>query len=186
MTLALPSAGGPLRSKCTEVSTRDPARTNETPYFKFPKQDFPIQVIFEQLLTMKKEQYTYLLARLPMGLSFFGHGLIRIMKLDEFSGGMVKQFSKSFLPEGFVSAFGHVLPFLELTTGLLLLLGLFMRFATVLGIAIIMALIFGSSVIEQWPAIFTQLGYAAYLCALFYYTHYNRFSVDGMRNKTAL
>jgi len=129
---------------------------------------------------VKKEQYTYLLARLPMGLSFFGHGLIRITKLSEFSDGMVKQFSKSFLPEGFISAFGHVLPFLEFITGLLLLLGLFTRFAVVLGAAIILALIFGSSIIEQWQGVFTQLFYSAYLAVLFYYAHYNRYSVDGM------
>lgn len=129
---------------------------------------------------MKKEQYTYLLARLPMGLSFFGHGLIRITKLTEFSDGMVKQFSKSMLPVGFVSAFGHGLPFLEFVTGLLLLLGLFTRFAAVLGIALMLALIFGSSLIEQWQAVFTQLVYSAYLAMLFYYTHYNRFSFDEL------
>jgi thiosulfate dehydrogenase [quinone] large subunit len=132
---------------------------------------------------MKKQQYTYLLARLPIGLSFFGHGLIRILKLSVFSDGMVKLFSKSPLPEGLVSAFGHVLPFFELATGLLLLLGLFTRFATVLGVAIMLALIFGSSMIEQWNAIFTQLFYSAYLVLLFNYSQYNRFSVDGARNR---
>jgi thiosulfate dehydrogenase (quinone) large subunit len=129
---------------------------------------------------MKKQQYSYLLARLPIGLSFFGHGLIRIIKLPVFSSGMVKQFGKSPLSEGLVSAFAHALPFLELLTGLLLLLGLFTRFAAVIGIAIMLMLIFGSSVIEQWEAIFTQLFYSAYLVLLFNYSQYNRFSVDGM------
>jgi thiosulfate dehydrogenase [quinone] large subunit len=138
-----------------------------------------------QNFNMKKEQYTYLLARLPMGMSFFGHGLIRLTKLNEFSEGMVKQFSKSFLPAGFVSAFGHVLPFLEFITGILLLLGLFTRFATVLGAAIILALIFGSSVIEQWNAIFTQLFYGAYLAGLFYYADYNGFVVDRVITRKA-
>jgi thiosulfate dehydrogenase [quinone] large subunit len=128
---------------------------------------------------MKKEYFSYLLARLPMGLSFFGHGLIRITKLDTFSDGMVKQFNKSPLPEAFVSGFGHVLPFLEFIAGILLLLGLFTRFAIVLASAIILALIFGSSVIEQWNAIFTQLFYGAYLAVLYYFTHYNGYSIDG-------
>ena len=132
---------------------------------------------------MKKEHYTYLLARLPMGLSFFGHGLIRITKLNEFSDGMVKQFSKSVLPEGFVSAFGHALPFLEFITGLLILLGLFTRFGIVLGAAIILALIFGSSIIEQWNAVFTQLLYGAYFALLYYFEPCNRYSIDGLRNK---
>jgi len=118
-----------------------------------------------------------------MGLSFFGHGLIRITKLNEFSDGMVKQFSKSVLPEGFVSAFGHALPFLEFITGLLILLGLFTRFGIVLGAAIILALIFGSSIIEQWNAVFTQLVYGAYLAVLFYFADYNGVSVDGWRKR---
>ena len=134
-----------------------------------------------KMSTTKKEHIAYLLARLPIGLSFFGHGLIRIIKLNTFSNGMVKQFSKSILPESFVSAFGHVLPFLEFITGLLLLLGLFTRSAMVLGVAIIMMLIFGSSIIEQWNAIFTQLFYAAYLAVLYYFSQYNTISIDGWR-----
>ena len=132
---------------------------------------------------MKKEQYSYLLARLPIGLSFFGHGLIRLTKLEVFSDGIVKQFSKSILPEPIVAAFGHVLPFLEFIAGVLLLLGLFTRFALVLGVVIILSLIFGSSLIEQWNAIFTQLFYGAYLAILFYFTNYNGISVDGWRGK---
>jgi thiosulfate dehydrogenase [quinone] large subunit len=129
---------------------------------------------------MKKEQYTYLLARLPIGLSFFGHGLIRFTKLEAFSSGMVKLFSKSLMPGGLVSAFGHVLPFLEFITGLLILLGFFTRFALVLSVVIILALIFGSCMLEQWEWVFTQVVYGAYLAVLYYYTHYNRISIDGL------
>ena len=136
-----------------------------------------------KMSTTKKEHFAYLLGRLPIGLSFFGHGLIRITKLETFSNGMVKQFSKSILPEGFVSAFGHILPFLEFITGLLLLLGLFTLSALILGTAIILMLIFGSSLIEQWNAIFTQLFYAAYLAVLYYFSQYNTISVDGRLGK---
>ncbi len=135
---------------------------------------------------MKKENFAYLLARLPMGLSFFGHGLIRLTKLEVFSNGMVKQFDKSLLPEPLVSAFGHALPFFEFAVGLLLLTGLFTRFAIVLGSAVMLALIFGSSLIEQWNAVFTQLIYGAYFSVLFYYAHYNGLSVDALFNKKIL
>jgi len=130
---------------------------------------------------MKKEHFTFLLARLPVGLSFFGHGLIRLTKLETFSHGMVGQFSKSVLPEGIVLAFGIVLPFLEFITGFLLLIGLFTRFSIVLGMAIILSLIFGSSLIEQWQAVFTQLVYGAYLAVLFYFADFNDISIDGWR-----
>ncbi|MDB4900915.1 MAG: hypothetical protein JWQ63_196 [Mucilaginibacter sp.] len=133
---------------------------------------------------MKKEQYTYLLARLPMGMSFLGHGFIRLTKLTTFSHGMVGQFSKSFLPEQFVSAFSYSLPFLEFITGLLLLLGLFTRFSIVLGVVLILSLIAGSSIIEQWNNIFIQMIYGAYLAVLFYFTNYNGISIDGWRNRS--
>ncbi|MDB5007909.1 MAG: hypothetical protein JWP45_2302 [Mucilaginibacter sp.] len=129
---------------------------------------------------MKKEHYTYLLARLPIGLSFFGHGLVRLTKLEAFSSGMVNQFSKSLLPQGMVSQFSHLLPFLEFITGILLLLGLFTRFALILGAIIMLALIFGSSLIEEWQAVFTQLIYGAYLALLYNFTNYNRISIDGL------
>ena len=130
---------------------------------------------------MKKESYSYLLARLPMGMSFFGHGLIRLTKLSVFSHEMAGQFSKSILPQNFVLAFGYVLPFLEFITGFLLLIGLFTRSAIVLGVLIILSLIFGSSLIEQWPAIFTQLIYGLYLALLFNFIGYNTISIDGWR-----
>jgi len=132
---------------------------------------------------MKKEQYTYLLARLPIGMSFFGHGLERLPKLAAFSNGMVASFSKSILPAGLVLPFGYVLPFLELLTGILLLLGLFTRFATVLGVAIMLALIFGSCMVEQWNNVFTQIIYGAYLALLFEFVQYNSISIDRLRGK---
>jgi len=129
---------------------------------------------------MRKESFTYLLARLPIGMSFFGHGLERLPKLDAFSHGMAASFSKSILPEVLVLPFGYVLPVLELLTGILLLLGLFTRFAAVLGVALMLALIFGSSMIEQWNNVFTQIIYGAYLALLFYFAEYNTISIDGV------
>jgi thiosulfate dehydrogenase [quinone] large subunit len=132
---------------------------------------------------MKKEQYTYLLARLPMGMSFLGHGFIRLTKLAAFNREMVGQFSKTFLPGQFVSAFSYVLPFLEFITGLLLLFGLFTRFSIVLGVILILFLIAGSSIIEQWNAVFIQIIYGGYLAVLFYFINYNGISIDGLKNK---
>src|ERR1700744_2859405 len=131
---------------------------------------------------MKKAQYTYLLARLPIGMSFFGHGLERIPKLSGFVEHMAQPFEKSILPMSLVTPFGYVLPFLELLTGILLLLGLFTRFATVLGVLIMLALIFGSSMIEQWNNVFTQIIYGAYLALLFYFADYNILAIDKLIN----
>ncbi|HEY4194311.1 MAG TPA: DoxX family membrane protein [Mucilaginibacter sp.] len=126
---------------------------------------------------------TYLLARLPIAVSMFGHGLERIPKLQGFSSHMVDQFSKSMLPLALVIPFSYVLPFLELLTGILLILGLFTRFGCILGVVVMLALIFGSSMIEQWENVFTQIIYGAYFALLYYFAIYNRYSIDGWMHK---
>jgi thiosulfate dehydrogenase (quinone) large subunit len=126
----------------------------------------------------KTENISYLLARLPLGMSMFGHGLIRLTKLQSFSSGMVSEFSKSLLPQFLVEVFSYTLPFLEFLTGLLLLVGLFTRFACIAGVIIMLALIFGSSFLEQWNNIFTQILYGAYFAILYRYSLYNYYSVD--------
>ena len=126
---------------------------------------------------------TYLLARLPVAMSMFGHGLERIPKLQEFSTHLVGQFSKSILPAALVTQFSYILPFPELSTGLLLILGLFTRFGCILGVLIMLALIFGSSMIEQWENVFTQIIYGAYFAMLYYFAVYNRYSIDGWMRK---
>ncbi len=68
---------------------------------------------------------TYLLARLPIAVSMFTHGLERLPKLNNFSEHMVGQFSKSMLPTALVTPFSYMLPFLEFLTGILLIAGLF-------------------------------------------------------------
>jgi thiosulfate dehydrogenase [quinone] large subunit len=133
---------------------------------------------------MKKERITYLLGRLPIAMSMFGHGLERLPKLSSFSGHMVQQFSKSILPLGLVELFGNVLPFLELLTGILLILGLYTRFATILGVMLMLALIFGSSMIEQWENAFTQIVYGVCFAFIYYFDQYNYYSVDQLLKRT--
>lgn len=132
---------------------------------------------------MKKEETTYLLARLPIGLSFLGHGLVRLPKLDAFSHGMAKTFGKSMLPQAMVLPFAYTLPVLELATGIFIFFGLFTRLGYVLGSVIMLALIFGSCMIEQWENVFIQLVYSGYLATLFYFAQHNTLSIDDLRRK---
>ena len=127
---------------------------------------------------MKIEELSYLLARLPIGMSFFGHGLARLPKLDTFSHWMAAQFTKTALPQSLVLSFGYILPIFELLIGILVLIGLFTRSAILLGIIIILILIFGSSLIEEWMNVFIQVIYGAYFVVLYRYIIYNRASFD--------
>jgi thiosulfate dehydrogenase [quinone] large subunit len=63
-------------------------------------------------------EFSYFLSRLPIGMSFFGHGLVRLPKLEAPSLWMAGLFSKTFLPESLVQAFGYVLPVLEFIVGI--------------------------------------------------------------------
>ena len=123
---------------------------------------------------------TYLMARLPIAVSMLGHGLDRIPKLQEFSSHMVNQFSNAIIPFKLILWFSSALPFVELGIGVLLILGLFTRFACVVGLITMLALIFGSCLIEQWDNVLSQMLYSLYFVMLYYYAFYNRYSFDRL------
>jgi thiosulfate dehydrogenase [quinone] large subunit len=125
----------------------------------------------------------YLVTRLAIGMSAFGHGLVRMHKLDAFSKWMVGQFQKSYLPEALVIPFSYVLPFAELVVGLLLLLGLFTRQAAIAGAVVMILLLFGSTSIENWDAIPTQLIHIAFLVVVLQFLPSNSFAVDTQLKK---
>lgn len=124
---------------------------------------------------------TYLLIRLAVGASMFGHGLVRLPKLDGFSHWMVGQFGKSILPAALVMPFSYVLPLVEFVIGLLLLIGLFTRAAAIAGGIAMAVLIFGTTTIEDWSAIPTQLIHAAFFAVLVQFAGANEFALDKLR-----
>ena len=127
------------------------------------------------------QQLSFLLARLAVGMSMFGHGLVRLPKLHTFSNGMVSQFEKSILPGFIVTPFSYILPIAELLVGIFLLIGLFTKQALIAGTIIMIALIFGSSMIEEWGSIPSQLIHAAFFTILLTFEKsYNSFAVDSV------
>lgn len=130
------------------------------------------------------QQLSFLLARLAVGMSMFGHGLVRLPKLQGFSHWMVGQFEKSVLPEIIVTPFSYILPIAELLVGIFLLIGLFTRQALIAGSLVMITLIFGSSMIEEWGAIPSQLIHAAFFSILLIFEKsYNSFAVDLILEK---
>ncbi len=131
-------------------------------------------------LSMKNAAFSYLLARLPLGMSMFGHGLLRLPKLTQFSEGMAESFKATWLPQALVQQFAYFLPYLELNIGALLLIGLFTRAVSTVGVLLMVALIFGSSLQENWNAVATQMFYGVYFALLYAFEHkYNRYSIDS-------
>ncbi|MBD3581447.1 DoxX family protein [Flavobacterium selenitireducens] len=133
---------------------------------------------------MTHYNYAYFAARLPIGFSFFGHGLVRLPKMEDFAGWMVSAMENSMLPAEIVRPFAYVLPIAELLIGLLVLAGLFTRQALFAGIMTMSLLVFGSTTIEDWGAITGQLFHAAYFAVLLWLVPYNSVALDKLRQQS--
>ncbi|HXB07217.1 MAG TPA: DoxX family membrane protein [Puia sp.] len=121
----------------------------------------------------------FLLARLGIGMSFFGHGLVRLPKLSTFATHMAVPFRHSILPESLVTLLAYILPFLEFGIGLLLLLGLFTKQALIAGAVIMILLIFGTTAIEQWQNLDSQFLHLAFFAGLLpFVDQYNIYALD--------
>ncbi|WP_090608990.1 DoxX family membrane protein [Parapedobacter koreensis] len=107
-----------------------------------------------------------LFIRLPIAMSFLGHGLVRLPKLQAFATGTAEQFADTLLPQGFVLGFGYVLVVVEFLTGIWLISGRWFNEALIAGLAIMTILIFGSALIENWTAVSVQLIHSSYLAGL--------------------
>jgi thiosulfate dehydrogenase [quinone] large subunit len=131
----------------------------------------------------------YLLVRLTIGASLFGHGLVRLPKLAAFHTQLMGEFKTSILPAVLVSACGYALPFAELVMGVLLLAGALTRAAAVAGGLVILVLVFGATSIEHFNVIGEQLVHTIFLAAVVAFRSHNTYSVDhllaGRRSRSA-
>ncbi|WP_426278509.1 DoxX family protein [Chryseobacterium sp. S-02] len=126
---------------------------------------------------------SYLLLRLALGASMFGHGLVRLPKLKMFSDWMVDSFGKSILPKVMVVPFSYLLPIAEFSIGMLLILGLFTQQSLIAGGTVMLMLIFGTTLIENWEALPSQLIHMALLAVLLQFLSSNVWSLDILINK---
>ncbi len=126
---------------------------------------------------------TFLLLRLAIAVSALGHGLVRLPKFSAFSNWMINSFEKSILPKILVVPFSYVLPLAEFTVGLLLFTGLFTRPASIMGAIIMIVLIFGTTMIENWEAVPSQLIHVAFYAVLLQFSQYNILALDNLFKK---
>lgn len=126
---------------------------------------------------------SFLLLRVAIGISFFGHGLVRFPKLQAFSNWMTGNFKQSMLPEAMVVPFSYVLPFAEFTIGLLLLSGFLTKYALIAGGIVMLLLLFGATMIENWDAIPSQIMHIVVLAILLNFLAANVFALDRLLKK---
>jgi thiosulfate dehydrogenase [quinone] large subunit len=128
----------------------------------------------------------YLLLRITIGLNIFMHGVSRLLSGPaSFAGVLVPMFQKTPLPGWSVYGFGLVLPWIEATLGLLILLGLRTRFALTAASLLIIVLTFGSTLRQDWEIAGLQLIYASIYAALLAFRDRNLYSVDGWLGRAA-
>jgi len=129
------------------------------------------------------ETTSFLLLRLAIAISMFGHGLVRLPKLTTFSNWMMGSFENSMLPKFIVTPFSYILPIAEFVIGLLLILGLFTKPSLIAGGLVMLALLFGTSMIENWEAIPSQLIHVAFFALLLHFIDYNSWAIDTLIKK---
>ena len=123
------------------------------------------------------------LARVALGLNIAIHGYSRLPNLAGFANGIVKQFAATFLPGPLVYITGFGIAIGEAVIGTLLIFGLLLRPALVIGTLLMLLLIFGSAVSQQWEAVSVQLITVAFYTGLLATVRYDRFSLDGLRQR---
>ncbi|TWV93024.1 DoxX family protein [Chitinophaga pinensis] len=126
---------------------------------------------------------SFLLLRLAIGASMFGHGLVRLPKLDKFSAWMVGSFKDAMLPSALVTPFSYALPIAEFLIGTLLIVGLLTRQALVAGGIVMILLILGATMIENWEALVSQLLHAVIFAVLLSSISFNSYAVDNLLKK---
>lgn len=123
-------------------------------------------------------EVAYLMLRLVVGISFFGHGLVRLPKLTAFSQWMKESFSNSILPQSLVTPFSYTLPLIELALGIFLILGLFSQKSVVAGVGVMLLLMLGTCLIENWEALPSQMIHSLILIVLYQFITANNYSLD--------
>ncbi|MFZ0678913.1 DoxX family protein [Candidatus Binatus sp.] len=124
----------------------------------------------------------YVVFRLSLGINLLIHGAGRFLGpgVDAFSSKTTAEFASTPLPAGLVNAFLTVLPFAEFILGSLITLGLFTRWALVLGGLLITALIVGTALRSDWTTVGIQMIYAITYYLLMLNRADNAIALDGL------
>lgn len=124
----------------------------------------------------------YAIFRLTFGVNICIRGVARIfvLGLDNFSAGMMKQFSATWFPALFIDTFAHTLPWLEMALGVMLILGLKTRLALIVGGLMMTCLTFGTMFLMDFNLAWLQLTYAIAFFLLLATRSWNLISLDTL------
>ncbi len=127
----------------------------------------------------------YVLLRVTLGLNICLHGVVRWSKgLHSFAESLAPLFANTSLPAWTVFDFGYALPALEAVVGATVLFGLGTRRALLAGSILMLVLMFGSSLREDWPTVGIQLTYSVVYCILIAGAQFNGFEIDRLKRSS--
>jgi thiosulfate dehydrogenase (quinone) large subunit len=123
----------------------------------------------------------YTILRLSFGANILLHGVSRLLNgRPAFLAYLTHYFEHSHLiSPGMLPVFGAVLPWVETTLGLLLMLGLFSRFTLIAGALVLTMLVIGTNLAQDWLVSGLQLIYAFLYYYLLVNLEQNRVSLDA-------
>jgi thiosulfate dehydrogenase (quinone) large subunit len=123
----------------------------------------------------------YALLRIVFGIDIFFHGLSRLLgDHAAFLAYLSQQMAKAPISKSLLPPFAAALPWTEATIGLLLLLGLFTRFALVAGSLEMIVLMAGITLAQNWEVAGIQLIYCAIYFVLLTHRGRNFYSLDTL------
>ena len=93
------------------------------------------------------------------------------------------QFKDAPLPVWQVRAFATVVPYCELVIGVLLILGLWTRWALALAALLMVGIIFGTAMRGDWQIVFLQMFYSLLYSLMLMWRRYDAWSVDAMMGR---
>lgn len=105
---------------------------------------------WQSVLVNRDLPVAYLMVRLTMGFHMFAHGAVRLPILTEFAGQTVTEFAPvrliglPFFPAWLVYPFMLSVPVVEFSVGVLLILGLKTKLASIAGGVTMLLLMFGT------------------------------------------
>jgi thiosulfate dehydrogenase [quinone] large subunit len=129
----------------------------------------------------------YTILRISFGINFMLHGVSRLLADHANFQAYVNHYFEHtpLMPKAALVAFAAVLPPVEATLGLLLVVGLATRFSLVAGGLTMTALVFGTNLAQDWNNAGLQLIYCFIFCYLLMHRGpLNTLSFDGWRRRS--
>lgn len=121
----------------------------------------------------------YLIIRTALGLNIFLHGFVRLAgNYNSFVDSVSKEFKETMLNNSVVKIFAQMLPFLELVIGIFLMLGLFTQIGIVSGFIVMLVLLSGKAIKQDWLTVSLQMIYILFYALLEAFIQFNKIAID--------